>query len=146
MSGALPRVFSSGIQLDRRPAKKGSKQMERREYGSGGGHRGGNRDGYRGGGGGGGGRGYGGGGSGGGGGGGGGRDFGYDRPRNVPVEEGKTYQIKIEGLGKEGDGVGRVQGFVVIVPGAKEGTTVDVRITKVARKVAFGEIAGDGSS
>jgi predicted RNA-binding protein with TRAM domain len=117
--------------------------MERREY-SGGGNRGGNRE-YRGGGGGGGGggRGYGGGG---GGGGGGSRDFGYDKPRNVPVEEGKTYQIKIEGLGKEGDGVGRVQGFVVIVPGAKEGTTVDVRITKVARKVAFGEIAGDGSS
>ena len=118
--------------------------MERREYGSGG-NRGGNRE-YRGGGGGGGGsRGYGGGGSGDGGGGG-GRDSGYDKPRNVPVEEGKTYQIKIEGLGKEGDGVGRVQGFVVIVPGAKEGTTVDVRITKVARKVAFGEIAGDGSS
>jgi len=118
--------------------------MDRREYGSGGGggHRGGggNRE-YRGGGGGGGGRGY-----GGGGGGGGNRDFGNDKPRNVPVEEGKTYQIKIEGLGKEGDGVGRVQGFVVIVPGAKEGTTVDVRITKVARKVAFGEIAGDGSA
>ncbi len=115
--------------------------MERREYG---GRSSGGRDrgsgGYRGGGGGGGGapRSY--------GGGGGGRDFGYDRPKNVPVEEGKTYQIRIEGLGKEGDGVGRVNGFVVIVPSAREGQTYSVRITKVARKVAFGEIAGEAAS
>ena len=72
--------------------------------------------------------------------------MGFDRPRNVPVEEGKTYQIRIEGLGKEGDGVGRVNGFVVIVPGAKEGQTYSVRVTKVARKVAFGEIAGDAGA
>lgn len=115
--------------------------MERREYGGGGG-RGGDRN-----------RGYGGGGgygqrSGGGGGSdrGGSRDFGRDRPQNVPVEEGKTYSIKIEGLGKEGDGIGRVNGFVVIVPGTKQGQTVNVRITKVARKVAFGEVAGDGAA
>lgn len=119
--------------------------MERREYGgrSGGGRdrdRGGSGGSYRGGGGGGGGgspRTYGGGGA--------SRDSGFDRPRNVPVEEGKTYQIRIEGLGKEGDGVGRVNGFVVIVPSAREGQTYSVRITKVARKVAFGEIAGDAA-
>ena len=123
--------------------------MDRREYGGGGG-RGGDRN--RGSGGGGGGYGQrsgGGGGYGGGGGGGGdrggGRDFGRDRPQNVPVEEGKTYSIKIEGLGKEGDGIGRVNGFVVIVPGTKQGQTVNVRITKVARKVAFGEVAGDAA-
>jgi predicted RNA-binding protein with TRAM domain len=127
--------------------------MDRREYG-GGGSRGGDRNrgsgsgGYSGGRSGGGGYGGGGGGGYGGGGGGGGdrggsRDFGRDRPQNVPVEEGKTYSIKIEGLGKEGDGIGRVNGFVVIVPGTKQGQTVNVRITKVARKVAFGEVAGD---
>ncbi len=122
--------------------------MERREYGGGGG-RGGDRNRGSGGGGGygqrSGGGGYGGGGGGGGGDRGGGRDYGRDRPQNVPVEEGKTYSIKIEGLGKEGDGIGRVSGFVVIVPGAKQGQTVNVRITKVARKVAFGEVAGDAA-
>ena len=131
--------------------------MERREYGGGGGRGGDRNRGYGGGGGGGGGGygggrsgggGYGGGGGGdrGGGGGGGGRDFGRERPQNVPVEEGKTYSIKIEGLGKEGDGIGRVNGFVVIVPGTKQGQTVNVRITKVARKVAFGEVSGDAAS
>ena len=131
--------------------------MDRREYGGGGGGRGGdrNRGGYSGGGGGYGGGRSGGGGDGGGGGygggggdrgGGGGRDYGRDRPQNVPVEEGKTYSIKIEGLGKEGDGIGRVNGFVVIVPGTKQGQTVNVRITKVARKVAFGEVSGDAVS
>lgn len=115
--------------------------MERREYGGGGGRGGDRNRGYSGGqrsGGGGGG--YSGGGDRGGGG---GRDSGYDRPGNLPVQEGKTYSIKIEGLGKEGDGIGRVNGFVVIVPGTKQGQTVNVRITKVARKVAFGEVAGD---
>lgn len=74
-----------------------------------------------------------------------GGDSGYKRPENVPVEEGKTYQIKIEGLGKEGDGIGRVNGFVVIVPGTSVGQTVDVKITKVARKVAFGEVSGSAA-
>jgi predicted RNA-binding protein with TRAM domain len=127
--------------------------MDRREYGGGGG-RGGDRNRGYGGGYGGGRGGYGGGGGGGdrgdrgygGGGGGGGRDYNRDRPQNVPVEEGKTYSIKIEGQGKEGDGIGRVNGFVVIVPGTKQGQTVSVRITKVARKVAFGEVAGDAPS
>lgn len=128
--------------------------MDRREYGGGGGRGGDRNRGYGGGGGGGGGYGGGRGGGGGygggggdrgGGGGGGSRDYGRDRPQNVPVEEGKTYSIKIEGLGKEGDGIGRVNGFVVIVPGTKQGQTVQVRITKVARKVAFGEVAGDGA-
>lgn len=121
--------------------------MERREYGGGGGRGGDRNRGYGGGGGGYGQRGGGGGGYGGSGGGDrGGRDGGYDKPKNVPVEEGKTYSIKIEGLGKEGDGIGRVNGFVVIVPGTKQGQTVNVRITKVARKVAFGEVAGDGAA
>lgn len=117
--------------------------MERREYGGGGGRGGDRNRGYSGG--------YGqrSGGYGGGGGSsdrGGSRDAGRDRPQNVPVEEGKTYSIKIEGLGKEGDGIGRVNGFVVIVPGTKQGQTVNVRITKVARKVAFGEVAGDAAA
>jgi len=62
------------------------------------------------------------------------------RPANVPVEEGKVYEAKIEDIGREGDGLARIQNFVVFVPGTKVGDEVKVRITKVHRRMAFGEV------
>jgi len=57
-----------------------------------------------------------------------------------PVEEGKVYEAKIEDIGREGDGLARIQNFVVFVPGTKVGDQVKVRITKVLRRMAFGEV------
>ena len=57
-----------------------------------------------------------------------------------PVKEGAIYEIEIEGLGKKGGGVGRHEGFVILVPGAKPGDVVKVKITAVRGKVAFGEV------
>jgi predicted RNA-binding protein with TRAM domain len=62
------------------------------------------------------------------------------RPSNVPVEEGKVYEAKIEDIGREGDGLARIQNFVVFVPGTKVGDEVKIRITKVHRRMAFGEV------
>ncbi len=62
------------------------------------------------------------------------------RPSNVPVEEGKVYEAKIEDIGREGDGLARIQNFVVFVPGTKIGDQVRIRITKVHRRMAFGEV------
>ncbi len=59
---------------------------------------------------------------------------------NCPVEEGKVYEAKIEDIGREGDGLARIQNFVVFVPGTKVGDQVKVRITKVLRRMAFGEV------
>lgn len=72
-------------------------------------------------------------------------------PRNKyfgpkPVDEGSVYTVEIEGIGAKGDGVGRVKGFVVIVPGVSKGDKVDVKITAVRGKVAFGEkVSGDAA-
>lgn len=57
-----------------------------------------------------------------------------------PVEEEKTYKLEIEDLGSKGDGIARVDGFVVFVPDAEVGETVEVKITSVGNKFAFGEI------
>lgn len=65
--------------------------------------------------------------------------FGSRAP-SIPVEEGKVYEAKIEDIGREGDGLARIQNFVVFVPGTKVGDQVKVRITKVHRRMAFGEI------
>jgi predicted RNA-binding protein with TRAM domain len=62
------------------------------------------------------------------------------RPAMAPVEEGKVYEAKIEDIGREGDGLARIQNFVVFVPGTKVGDQVKVRITRVHRRMAFGEV------
>jgi predicted RNA-binding protein with TRAM domain len=62
------------------------------------------------------------------------------KPPMLPVEEGKVYEAKIEDIGREGDGLARIQNFVVFVPGTKIGDAVKVRITKVHRRMAFGEV------
>jgi len=63
-------------------------------------------------------------------------DSGYDKP----VEEGKTYTVTVEDLGSKGDGIARVEGFVVFVPETEVGETVKVEINSVGRKFAFGEV------
>ena len=50
------------------------------------------------------------------------------------------YEAKIEDMGREGDGMCRVENFVVFVPGTKVGDQVKFRVTKVLRRVAFGEV------
>ena len=63
----------------------------------------------------------------------------------APVNVGDEVELKIEAVGEKGDGIAKVKGFVIFVPNAKQGETVKVKITKVLRKVGFGEIVGAGS-
>ncbi len=60
--------------------------------------------------------------------------------RPSPVEEGKIYDAKIEDMGREGDGLARIENFVVFVPGTKVGDQVKIRITKVLRRMALAEV------
>ncbi len=62
-----------------------------------------------------------------------------DGPKTAPIQEGEEYEVKIEDVGKEGDGITRIEGFVVFVPDTKVGDEVKVRITSVRRRFAFGE-------
>tara|TARA_Y100000310_G_scaffold167610_2_gene167538 strand:- start:21093 stop:21479 length:387 start_codon:yes stop_codon:yes gene_type:complete len=72
----------------------------------------------------------------------------YDRPFNnrrsfAPVNVGDVIDLKIEAVGEKGDGIAKIKGFVIFVPGVKEGDEVKVKITKVLQKVGFGEVVGD---
>ncbi len=58
---------------------------------------------------------------------------------NAPVHEGENHDVKIEDVGRDGDGIARVNGFVIFVPNTKVGDEITIRITKVASRVAFGE-------
>ncbi|MBI2148148.1 TRAM domain-containing protein [Candidatus Woesearchaeota archaeon] len=70
----------------------------------------------------------------------------FQRRSFAPIKQGDELDVKIEAVGAKGDGIAKVKGFVIFVPGAKEGENVKVRITKVFRKVGFAEIVGEGSS
>lgn len=61
-----------------------------------------------------------------------------------PVKEGDVLNVKIEGMGSSGDGLARVKGFVIFVPGTKMEEECTVRVTKVSRKVGFAEKVGEG--
>ena len=61
------------------------------------------------------------------------------------MKEGDVLTVKIEGVGSSGDGLARVKGFVIFVPGTRMEEEVKVRVTKVSRKVGFAEKVDDDS-
>ena len=72
------------------------------------------------------------------------RQSGY---RNfAPVNVGDELDVNIEAVGGKGDGIAKVKGFVIFVPNVKKGDNVKIKITKVLRKVGFGEVLGHESS
>ncbi|AEG18219.1 deoxyribonuclease/rho motif-related TRAM [Methanobacterium paludis] len=69
-----------------------------------------------------------------------GNSYGNDRGNSNPVNEGEEYDVKIEDTGRDGDGIARVEGFVVFVSGAKVGDEVKIRINSTRRNFAFAEV------
>ena len=57
----------------------------------------------------------------------------------IPVKEGEEVTVRISSVGSKGDGVARVDGFVVFVPGAQKGEVLKVQITEVKATFAMGE-------
>ena len=58
-----------------------------------------------------------------------------------PVEPGELRYVEIEDIGKQGDGIARVErGYVIIVPDAEVGERVKVEITEVKSNFAVGSI------
>ena len=69
------------------------------------------------------------------------RDRGFERDRGpAPVEEGQEADVTIESVGRRGDGIARINNFVVFVPGTNAGDKVKVRITAVRSSFATGEV------
>ena len=67
--------------------------------------------------------------------------FGTDRGSNTaPIKEGEEYDVKIEDMGRSGDGIAKIEGFIVFVTGAKVGDEVKIKITSVRRNFGFAEI------
>ena len=57
-----------------------------------------------------------------------------------PVETGKEYDLNITEVSRQGDGIARVQGFVIFVKNAKVGQSAKVKVTNVGARFATAEI------
>ena len=57
-----------------------------------------------------------------------------------PVEVGKVYEVDIKEISKRGEGIARIEGFVVFVPNTKAGDHVKVKVTNVSSRFASAEI------
>jgi predicted RNA-binding protein with TRAM domain len=67
-------------------------------------------------------------------------DSGDDEDYDKPVDEGDVVEVEIEDLGSKGDGIARIDGFVIFVPGGEVDESYEVEVTSVGRKFAFAEI------
>lgn len=61
-----------------------------------------------------------------------------DTPK--PVENGKEYDVSITETSRQGDGIARVDGFVIFVKGGQPGQDTKIKITQVGRRFATAEI------
>ena len=74
---------------------------------------------------------------------GGGRRFDDGRPK--PVETGKEYDVSITEISRKGDGIARVEGFVIFVKGGQVGQNAKVKITQVGGRFATADVIGEGT-
>ena len=69
-------------------------------------------------------------------GGGAGRGFNRGSPSPKSVEVGKEYDVDITEISRQGDGVARVQGFVIFVQNGKVENNVKIKVTQVGDRSA----------
>ncbi|AKB15748.1 deoxyribonuclease [Methanosarcina thermophila MST-A1] len=60
--------------------------------------------------------------------------------RSIPVEEGEVYDVTIQDIARQGDGIARIEGFVIFVPGTKVGDEVRIKVERVLPKFAFSSV------
>lgn len=59
---------------------------------------------------------------------------------SCPIKINEIHTVEIFSIGRNGDGIAKIENFVVIIPEARFKEKVKVRIEKVFPKYAFGRI------
>ena len=60
--------------------------------------------------------------------------------KRCPVEMEKEYEVDVTEISPRGEGIARIQGFVIFVANAKPGDQVKIKITKIGGMTAKAEI------
>jgi len=62
-----------------------------------------------------------------------------------PVEVGKEYDVTISDISRRGDGIAKIDGFVIFVAGGKQGQSAKIKVTQVSNRYAMGTVV-EGSA
>lgn len=57
-----------------------------------------------------------------------------------PVKVGDELDVTIADISRRGDGIARVQGYVIFVPNTKQGDSVKIKVVQVRPSYAVGEV------
>jgi len=60
--------------------------------------------------------------------------------KQCPVELGQELEVNITDVCPSGDGMSKIQGYVIRVPKAKPRDHVKIKVTQIGEKTAIGEI------
>ena len=62
-------------------------------------------------------------------------------PEKEGLREGNIYEFMIEDVGKKGDGVARMDKYIIYIPGTIKGARVKAKVTKVSGNVGFANVS-----
>ncbi len=60
------------------------------------------------------------------------------------MEVGKEYDVTISEVSQRGDGIARIQGFVIFVTGARAGEHLKIKVTDVGNRFAKAQVVSKG--
>src|SRR5271167_2510810 len=63
-----------------------------------------------------------------------------------PVEVGKEYNVTISDTSRRGEGIAKIDGFVIFVPGTKMGQSARIKVTQVSERFANGQVVEGASA
>ncbi len=63
-----------------------------------------------------------------------------EKDRRLPVVKNECYDLRIESLNNEGEGVGKVDGYTLFIPGAIPGDHLKVKVLKLKKSFGYAKI------
>jgi predicted RNA-binding protein with TRAM domain len=63
-----------------------------------------------------------------------------DSSKPKPVEVGKEYDVTISDISRRGDGIAKIDGFVIFVAGGKQRQSAKIKVTQVSNRYAMGTV------
>ncbi len=65
---------------------------------------------------------------------------------STTLKAGDVIELSIDDIGRKGDGMGKYHDYIVIVPGTARGSQVNVKITNISSRTAFGNVTNEAAT